>query len=372
MRQNNEIKYFLILGCLVAFMPIIQMIFKPFKLIGLDGAFTIQEKPKFSWETFLNGSYQQQTDDYLKDNTAFRGDLVRLRNQINYALFGDINTILTLGKENYLFDPNYIFAREGTDLLHDSIFAKNKILIENGCAKLKKLNIPIIFCIAPNKANFYSEFIPYPSKSGIKTNQKLFDSLLKTNNITTLNFDQLFINLKNDSKYPLIPKYGAHWSIYGASIAADSLLSSLNTTTKKRFIKMGTSKIELSEKAKYTDDDLLGSLNLIWKWKSPKMAYPVLNLNIENKPNLLIVSDSYFWSFYELGIVQNCFSPNSRMWYYNKSVYDINREKINDRNDKISYNDLKGRDAIIIMATAPSLKDFAYGFFTQLNNLKIP
>ena len=100
------------------------------------------------------------------------------------------------------------------------------------------------------------------------------------------------------------------------------------------------------------------------------MSYPQLKFTSGLRPDLLIVSDSYFWSLYELEIVQNCFAPQSQMWYYNRSVYDTGRNKIADRSNTINLSDLKNRDAIIIVAAGPSLKDFAYGFFHQLAFMK--
>lgn len=368
--NTKGLKYYLLLISLISIFPIIQICFKPFKLLGLDGAYTMPQMPDINTVSFFNGSYQNDADIYIKDNAAFRGDLVRLRNQIDYSLFGNINTILTLGKDNYIFDPNYIWAREGKDLLTDSVLKRHELELVQGLKKLNKLNIPVLFCIAPNKANFYSKYLPVNTPKNNLSNQNFFINLLKKNNVFTIDFDTLFEIYKIKNKNILLPPFGAHWSIYGASLAADSIFKTINYLNNKTYQSFTQTGIEKTNKLRFTDDDYLPSMNLIWKWRSPEMSYPIIKFNNGDKPNILTISDSYFWSFYELGIIENCFDSKSEMWYYNKSVYNTKREKVKDRDSTISLHNLKQRDAIIILATGPSLKDFSYGFFHQLNNME--
>ena len=195
------------------------------KLAGLQGAFDKGVTPEFSTNQWFKGQYQQQADHYLKYNTAFNGELVRLRNQLDYSVFGNINTVLTLGKEKYIFDPNYIAAINGTDLLTDSIKDEKVIAIEGTVALLDSLHVPVYVCFAPNKAGYYSEMLPEPLTLPGKTNKAIFDSLLRQHQIPVIDFNNWFLLMKDTSAYPLVPKYGAHWTTYGAFLAADTLLA---------------------------------------------------------------------------------------------------------------------------------------------------
>ena len=151
---------FLILFGILSFLPLLQHAFHPFKLAGLQGAFDKGTTPDFDLSSWLEGVYQQNSDHYLKNNTGFNGELVRLRNQLDYSCFGNINTTLTLGKEKYIFDPNYITARTGADRLPDSVLLSKTNSIVVATHLLRQLNIPLIICFAPNKANFYPEYLP--------------------------------------------------------------------------------------------------------------------------------------------------------------------------------------------------------------------
>jgi len=368
--NTKGLRFYLFFFALVAIFPVLQQCFHFFKVPELSGVFVMSHKPEYSFDALVDGSFQSNADVYIKENTDFRSDFVRLHNQLEYTLFGNINTILMLGKNNYLFDPNYLYAIEGKDALPNSVKIRKKDELTKAKYLLDSLNIPIVFIIAPNKASYYSEYLPIAANNIKTSNQVYFKKLLVDDSIDVIDVDSYFADLKKESKHVLIPKYGAHWSTYGASLAADTLIKCLSKKIKRTIASFNVINVNKTTDAKYNDDDYLASLNLIEKWKSPELSYPELIFTDGYKPNLLIISDSFFWNFYDLGIVDNCFSEQTSFWYYNKSIYDTKRSKIGDRTDSISIKDLKERDAIIMIATAPSMVDFGYRFFEQLNQLK--
>jgi len=128
MKEKNSkgLKVFLIFIGVLVFLPLLQNIFKPLIIKGLDGAFINPDPPVFSVDNFTNSRFQKDASLYMKYNTSFRPDFVRISNQIDYWFFNEINTILTLGKENYIFDPNYIAARKGEDYISEKE-QKNKL-----------------------------------------------------------------------------------------------------------------------------------------------------------------------------------------------------------------------------------------------------
>ncbi len=353
---------FLIVFVLFALLELVQQVFHPIKLTGLQGAFNKGEVPVFNFNTWLKGTYQQQADYYLKYNTAFNGDMVRIRNQANYSLFGKINTILVTGKENFIFDPSYIYALNGTDYINDSAkYAKIKD-IEKTLSLLESIHVPLYAGFAPNKAFFYSEYLPDKLMQPQYTNKQFYDSLFQTHNVPVIDFSNWFSNMKDTSKYLLVPKYGAHWSTYGAFLAADSLFNFLQSQSASELADFMVDKIEIKDKAQFTDDDYLPSLNLMIKWESPRMAYPVLKFTPGKKLSVLIISDSFIWNFYDLGIIANCFSSSTTIRYYNKTEFDNNKREIGPVKP-LSIAELSKYDFIWLLNSDPSLKDFGFGFF---------
>ena len=370
-KDKNGLKIFLLFMLLLAFLPLIQYLFEPIILKGLEGAFVVIEKPVLNKKNWEDATFQEHTSLYLTHHTPFRADFVRLKNQLNYWLFDEINTILTLGKENYIFDPNYIDARTGKDYLAEDVRMQKRSSLIKVKSILDSLNVPLLVCFAPNKANYYSEFLPQTEPLASKRNQLYFETTLNELKIPIINFDRFFMSQKSSTEYPLMPKYGAHWSTYGAYIAGNILCNTIDSIKHEKNINIILSSNEKSSKARFTDDDYLASLNLISKWKSPEMAYPQLTFKVIKQPNVLIISDSFFWNFYDLNLVQNCFSKESEMWYYNKTKYNNLKEKIGSKTDAITLNQVKDRDVIIIVSSDPGLKEFGYGFFEQLSSLHV-
>jgi hypothetical protein len=368
-KEAKSLKIFLIFFGISSCLPLVQNVFHPLIINGLDGAVLQEKPPVFDIENWSSSRFQQNSVKYIKENTAFRPDFIRISNQLDYWFFNEINTILTLGKENYIFDPNYIIARKGADYLSSEKRISKAKTIEKVGSFLDSLNIPILYCIAPNKANFYSDFLPNNTPLSEQRNQLFYEYFFKEKELSYINFDTYLYEQKTNFEYPLIPKYGAHWSIFGAYVSVKEIINSINTLVEKSHIKIVEEEFEISDKTKFTDADYLRSLNLIKAWQSPEMCYPKLKYEVDNKPNVLIVSDSFFWTFYDIEMVQNCFSKSSEMWYYNKSKHNILREKIGDIENKIALNDIKERDIIIVLSSTPGLKDFGYGFLEQLADL---
>jgi hypothetical protein len=355
---------------LLVLLQLIQQFFHPFKLAGLQGAFDGGTKPIFTPGGWFSGKFQQQSDQYLKYNTAFNGDLVRLRNQFDYSAFGNINTILTLGKENYIYDPNYIIALEGKDLITDSLKQYKSLAVEKSIVFLNSAGIPLLVCFAPNKANYYRQFLPGVLIASATTNRNFYKNLLQKHKVPVIDFDNWFLELKDTASYPLVPKFGAHWSTYGAYLAADSLINFISSKSEGQLPWFSPISIERSSMPRYTDDDYLASLNLMKKWPSPEMAYPRLQFHKGDKPAVLIISDSFIWNFYDLEVIQNCFSDKSQTRYYNKTTFD-SQKKIIGPADPVSESYLRQFNYILIITSDPSLKDFGFGFFESVAQLPI-
>ena len=352
----------------LTFLPLIQDIFQILTIKGLDGAFVVPDQPQLSIEDWNSSKFQGNTSVYLKHKSSFRPDFVRINNQLDYWLFNEINTILTLGKEDYIFDPNYIKARKGEDYLNEEQRNKKHSELIEVKQYLDSLNIPILFCFAPNKANYYAEYLPVETPKSELSNQGYYEKLFIKEGIPYINFNHLFEIEKKNSRSPLMPKYGAHWSTYGAFLAGVSLLDEISLIKNRGYSKIIQDSIFASSKALFTDDDYLASLNLVKRWKSPEMLYPKLSFKVEKKLNALIVSDSFFWNFYDLNIVQNCFSDSTELRYYNKTKFNSKREKIGALSN-LEFEEIKNRDIIIIMTSDPGLKDLGYGFLEQISNL---
>lgn len=366
--MNRSIKISLFLFGLIWILIAIQFAFSPFKLVGLRGAFKEPTLPTFNSKSLLDGSFQVEVSEFSNSKTPFRSDFIRLKNQLGYSLFNEINTNLELGKENILFDPSYARAYYGKDKFSDLVTTDWARLVQQFKIKVDSLGVKCVFIIAPNKGRFYEEYLL--GNKQIKTsvnNQEILEIILKENDIPVLNVDDWFNVLKDKTKHPLIPRYGAHWSTYGAGLVADSLNKRL-TDWFPGITKTSIGNLELSKKLRFTDGDYLPSLNLIKTWDSPsEMAYPRMIYEKGKCLNALVISDSFMWNFFHVDYFKQVFDSKSEFLYYNQSKYNLNREKVSVNESSYSIDSLRTKDLVLFIATGPSLKkEVGYGFFKEV------
>lgn len=351
----------------ILFLPLAQSKFNIFELTALKGDIRYPAQAKFSISDWFSSKYQEEKETYLNSMFGFRSTCVRINNQIAYSFFKKANANgVIIGKDNYLYEESYLNSYNGSDFLgQDSInhtLNRLKYLTDT----LNKLNKQLIIVFAAGKASFYPEYIPdsYLKSSVDNTNYKALSIGAKNMGLNVIDFNDLFVKNKSISKYPLYPKHGIHWSQYGMALAADSIVK---TIAKMRGINMSTITYNevVIQKAYDTDSDIGDGMNLLFDLNGFDMAYPKVIINHEgkDKPNVLVISDSFYWGIYNFGI-SSCFS-NPHFWYYNKQVYpeSATNELLTDNlniGDEISKNDV-----IIIMATEATLKSIGWGFIEK-------
>ena len=350
--------------------PGIQNVFPFIELAPLKGAISQPEKKSFTIKEWFSGDYQMVEEKYINETFGFRSLFVRIDNQIAFSLFkrAKANGVI-IGKNNYLFEENYIKAYNGTDFIGtDSISLRMQKLKFIGDT-LAKLNKNIIIVFAAGKGSYYPEYFPekLKMKPG-KTNYEYYTKSAKDLGIYYIDFNKYFVDNKHKSKYPLYPQYGIHWSNYGMCIAADSIIRYIEKIRNIDLPNLYWTKVDLAE-AKESDYDIADGLNIKFKLRSFKMGYPRIQFESESgktKPSVLVISDSYYWGMYGFGITK-AFS-NSHFWYYNKQIYPESFEKTVETTGINLKDEIARYDVIIIMATEATLPKLGWGFIENLSD----
>lgn len=338
------------------------MWFEPITPVPLTGAYNTLKQPQFSFHSFYSKTYQDSLTDYIKHEFPFRSDLVRLYNQLNFSLFHRVNTLLTVGKNDYLFDHKSIRAANGQDFLADPDQTKEEVT--NVVNFLNQHNIPLLMLIAPNKALFHESQLMVPLTPSFKSN---YNFTINTYKALKIQYIDAGLILKNStSSYPLFPKQAAHWSIYGASIVLDSMISNLNSLIPEAGIQSKVFQCDTSASAKFTDNDYVKMLNLMSEPKTESFLYPQIGFKTQKKPKVLFIGDSFFWSFYDLNFVQKVFDQDSRFIYYYKTHYNLHREQIDPI--QITSEDLKKFDLIVICSGHENLAQWNFDFFKDIHS----
>lgn len=292
----------------------------------LTGIVISDEKPVFNRENWLSGNYQKESDDYNNDHWSLKEIMVRMNNQFYYDCFRQIRVNgFVSGKEDYIFSEGYIFSAFGDDLIPESqirdLLQKAKVVQDS----LKKKGIDLFLVYAPGKGSFCREFVQdkyvHPYKL---TNHLQFVNLSKEFGLQHLDLLTYFENLKKDSPYPLFPKFGHHWSYYGACLASDTILHAIEHLQKRDLPQLSWDKIEVVDSSRSRDADVLKSMNLLYPpQQNMKLAYPQLLFeadSLKNQTRVLTISDSYWYDQVYMGIPQNCMAGGQFWYYYNKVI----------------------------------------------------
>jgi hypothetical protein len=353
----------------VIWAPFAQMVLQVINSGGLKGAFVPHVKPRLTDSTWFSGDFQKDYELYLNDTIGFHQDFIRLRNQIDFSLFNLCHSYdVEVGKNGYLVATTHIDAYLGKMHTRETAIDSTVKELQDLTDTLSKLNKTLIVLFAPNRGSFYKELTPYwydLTKKNESDYECYLRSLSKTN-VKVLDFNKWFLDTKETSKYPLYTKCGIHWSLYGANLAGDTLVKYVEWARGIDLPDIHFSKIEYSYKERGVDADIGNAINLIWKIKNDRMAYPILAFNKVNKAKakLLTIGDSYYYGILDSGIPQETFEEYS-FWYYNNSIVSNGPTGGKRVSDMILSEEIERHDVITIIATEVNLNHLGWGFIER-------
>ncbi len=355
---------------LMLFLPLIQQKYQFVEVEKLKGSYRQVEAPQFEFSHCLDGSFQQKSEKYLDQALGFRPLFVRIYNQFLFSLFNKPKAYgIVVGKGGFLYEKVYIDSYNGEDFIgRDSLKTKLEKLSEI-TDSLKMTGTNILTAIAPGKAVYHPEYIPDDLLDKMDTtNYTVFQELMENSGLDFIDYQKWFLALKADSKYPLYPKNGIHWSRYGEQLAIDTLMKKIGEIKDMKVPLVKMDSVVTSTIMQGRDEDIEEGMNLLWDIEDLEMAYSSIVFHKDSltiRPSVLVVADSYFWGMYNRGIVQNAFDKG-QFWYYNKQIYpgygkDLFVENIN------ILEEVKQFDIVVLMATDANLHRFAYGFIEQVH-----
>lgn len=313
--------------------PLLYSFVKKDNKPNLVGIVISDLKPEFSQENWFMGLYQTDMDDYNNDHWSLKEITVRLNNQFYYKAFNQIRVNrFVIGKDNYVFSESYIHSAYGDDFIGEenikSLMQKAKVVQDS----LKRKGVDLLFVYAPGKGQHLKEFIEDKYKHPIKnTNHAEFVKQSKAYGVNYLDLLTYFDLLKPNSKYPLFPKFGHHWSYYGEVLAIDTLIRHIEVLHGKQLPEIAWENTVVADTAQSRDADVLKSMNLYTEPKQDiKLAYQELLFegdSAKNTTRVLTISDSYWYGAVYKGIGVNCFAGGEFWYYYNKVIPSPNGVK---------------------------------------------
>jgi hypothetical protein len=359
-----------ILSAAALLLPMVQHALSLFTVAPLNGAVVPAADTHLNLNAWWDGSYQEQKNLYLNDNTGFRPDMVRLNNEIDYRLFGKLHARLVVaGKNNYLYEQGYLDEYTGLEYKSDSTLLSGLVWMKKIQDTLERLGKTVVFVEAASKAWYYPQYAPdgyrYQRWRGTTTytrHVQLMDSL----GIHHIDMNRWFAAQRKDSiTNKLFSRTGTHWTVYGSLLVADSLSHYLAQRTGKVFPRLKINRYDYADTARGTDDDIAKGLNLLQKWPQERLCYPDYTFTQPDSPGrkIIFIGDSFLWTLLNNGYVRAT-GPQWQLWYYftdawKKQVPDSGVEKLEHYNWQ---QPLADAECLVIMYTTINLKSVAAPF----------
>jgi hypothetical protein len=354
-------------------LPAVQKEWKLFHVPDLHGDFVLAERPDYNWDEWYSGNYQTAFDTWLEEHIGFRNTLIRITNQIDFSLFQLPHAEgVVFGKENMLFEYDYIRAYAGGDFLGEKNIDKRIRRLKFVQEYLKKeLNIDFVLVFEPGKASYYPEYIPdsYLQNAQPETNYTCFTETASSYDVRFIDFNQWFKELKPNTAYPLYAQYGTHWSSYGTSFAIDSLVSYMENLRNIDLREVIIDTLYVENKARTPDYDIGNALNLYFRLpEHEKLAYPEFKFGPSNGkyfPRVLVIADSYYWNIFNTNLPYALFK-NQAYWYFGNLVYPETYKNPTFATNLNLQEEVEKQEIVLLMVTERFLHKFDWGFVDNL------
>ncbi len=375
MRYGTHIAYFFILALMA--LPALQKELDLFPERKLEGDFVPAERPDFAWHTWYRGEFQANLDTYLNDNIGFNALLVRFTNQIDLSLFNYIHADgVVKGKRREFFEYDYIRSYTGMDFLGERYIDKKVRRLKFVQDHLKdSLGIDLIFILEPGKASFYPEYIPdrYLEQRKKETNYSTILHKLREYGVRFVDWNSWFMRIKDTSAHPLFGQYGTHWSLYGASLAADSLVNLIEGIRGIDLPEVSMDSLVVEHRARPPDYDIAAAMNLLFRLNDRQpLAYPAYRFtepdSTKTSPMVLAVGDSYYWNIFNSGIPGKLFAHEA-FWYFGKLVYPDYYIQPLHVDDLDLRQEVEKQDVVLLMTTERFLYKFDWTLVDRLYSI---
>ena len=352
-------------------LPMLQQQFPLFTSRKLDGFYTNAPDVHFSWKQWWEGSYQEAKTNYLNDHTGFRPELLRLNDQLDYSLFGQLHSLTIVeGKDHYLYQDVFINAWYGRDFSGYAPIADRMWKLRKVQDTLRRSGKTLVLVYAPCKAFFYPDYFPDKLKSPVRgtTNVQTYAHIGDSLGICQVDFNSWFMSMKNKQSDLLYSKQGFHWTVYGSLLAADSLSGFLGRQMHIQLSRPIWTKTERSTVARSTDDDIDRCLDILFPVARETYSYPVVSYATDStivKPNVIYIGDSYLLTWLYDDYMDHA-NAGWQLWYYNKLLWHKEIEDEEQQKDYLTDDErikaIDKTDAIVIMYTSRNMRDPGNGF----------
>ena len=366
MKTFKKIWFLLLLALL--FLPMAQTCFHFVDEKPLDGAFVEAPTPVINAKTLYGETVQDSLMTWCTEQTGFRKTMIRLNNQLLYSAFGKISALGPVKGNNgtTFFEESYIISYTGGNFLGTETIEKNTRQLKVIQEMLEAKGITLLPVFTLGKASFFPELIPekYMAQRHETNNYIEYLKAFENQELKFIDFNDYLCKKKGTEEHPYYCDLSAHWTVYAASLAIDSLVHYMETKTQQTQAHAYIDGFD-QDGLMNQDDDLYRMMNLMFQLPHNTVDNPHFGFTEGYKPKVLAIADSYWWTVWawNVALPENLFSDGG-FWFYNKTVYP---ERTPIRNvESVDYKqEIESQNFVLLVCTEATNHLWPYGFIER-------
>ncbi|WNJ20302.1 alginate O-acetyltransferase AlgX-related protein [Pontibacter sp. G13] len=350
-------------------LPALQQWTNWVRVPALQGAFTNPPEAQLSVESWFSGKFQSEAEAQLNAEVGFRPSLVRLRNELEYQLYGRTHAqYVFAGKDGVLFEHRYIESLKGDNFMGvDAIVERNRKLkaIQD---TLNGLGKDLLVMIAPGKGRLYPEYVPdhmLPTEQK-PTNYPVTIADMQRQGIHLMDCMAWFYEIRDSVPYPLMPKTGIHWSEYAEYLVTDSLVRYFERQLSLDLPDLVLMEIQESTEARGRDADIEVSLNLMSDIPDGLLGYPQYYFQIDSthdRLSMLTIGDSFYWGPWGKTFAQEAFK-GGQFFYYHSEAYPDSHDGIVVNPNDLPWSETLAKHDVIMFLYTETATDLYFGNYS--------
>ena len=359
--------WFVILFALLL-LPMLQAFFHFVDEKPLDGAFVEAKKPVVNLKTLYNETVQDSLMTWCTEKSGFRKSMIQLNNQLLYTTFGKVSAIGPVKGKNgsTFFEESYIISYTGETYLGKEKIRKNTEQLKLIQNMLRAKGITLLPVFTLGKASYYPELIPdkYIVKRNVTNNYDEYLRAFSEQDVEMIDFNRWFCERKGTEAHPIYCDLSAHWTVYAASLAMDSLVHYMESKTQQEQAHFHIESFD-NNGLMNQDDDLYRMMNLMFPLPHNTIDNPHFGFTEGYKPKVLAIADSYWWTVWawNVALPENLFSDGG-FWFYNKTIYP-ERSPIQNVESVDYKQEIENQEFVLLVCTEATNHLWPYGFIER-------
>ena len=328
------------------FLLFVQTEWHPFHLWALKNDPKDAPKPALTWQNYQNGTFQKQTESYLRENFGFREWGIRAYNQMRYSLWKkSCNDFFCPGRHHWMYYlPGVLdyYGRETSKFfetqadLTEYVDHQVDMMHELRDILKREHDIELLTFIAPDKAFVYPEHLPrmeHDTTVGVAA--ACFAQRFKETGFPNIDMTSWFAAMADTSSRLLFMPMDTHWT-FSAAYGYDSLFRLMDSLSSFSIPRLKINDIDEKPYKGRQDDE--ATLNLLFKVKNDTPDYRA-NVSVESdstsrKPKVLFIGDSFIFAFENLMPNKELVSYYENWFYFDKVFkgFDKKEYKVSEIN----------------------------------------